>query len=396
MCCIFTATALIASICGVNAPAAFVGAGLGTIIYQFITKFESPMFLSNSGAYVAPVLMALQTGGYAAVAIGGLTSCIVYCLFGLIFSKISVDNIYKVFPKSIIGTVTCLIGLNLMTFIPTYIGDTGNVGIFVALFTMLVTVLARQYITKGSLSMFPFLIGLLAGYVVAIPFGFVDFSIFDGLGLFCMPTFAFTQWEPITVAIILPIVIIFTGYTITAMMECLADHGSLSNIISKDLYRKPGLSRIFIGEGFANLVSTCFGGLGSCSYGEGVGCVGFSKCASTQVTVGTALLLILLGFIAPVQAFIASIPSVVFAGTALVLYGFIFSSGIRCLQDSIAVNFNNSKTMSIISVITSIGIGGIAFSLLLGDTTFSFGGLALSLVVGVIMNLILKDKKDID
>ena len=99
---VFTATALIAQICGVNLSGAFVGAGMATIIYTVVTKYNSPMFISNSGAFVAPVLAALAAGGYTAVAVGGLVSALVYSLFGLIFSRVSIDNLYKFMPKVLI------------------------------------------------------------------------------------------------------------------------------------------------------------------------------------------------------------------------------------------------------------------------------------------------------
>ena len=89
----FVATTLIAQVCGVEVSGALVGAGLSTLTYALLTNFKSPMYISNSGAYVTPVIMALAIGGYTAVAIGGAVSAIVYTLFGLIFSKISIENI---------------------------------------------------------------------------------------------------------------------------------------------------------------------------------------------------------------------------------------------------------------------------------------------------------------
>ena len=133
----FTATALIAQICGVPLSGAFVGAGAATIIYQLICNRQSPMFISNSGAFVAPVLAALAAGGYTAVAVGGLTACLTYVVFGFIFKYISVDNLYKFMPKVLIGSVTIVIGINLMGFIGGYIGDTGNLGVSIALITVL-------------------------------------------------------------------------------------------------------------------------------------------------------------------------------------------------------------------------------------------------------------------
>ena len=382
----FTATALIAQICGVPLSGAFVGAGVATIVYWLCTKQKSPMFISNSGAFVAPVLAALAAGGYTAVAIGGLTACLTYVIFGLIFKKISIDNLYKVMPKALIGSVTVVIGINLMGFISGYIGDTGNLGVCIALITVLAIALSSHYL-KGIWSMFPFLIGTLVGYIIAIPFGLVDFTKFNGIHLFTLPDFAFTHFESVSFAAVAPIIVMYLAFTVSAICECLSDHAALGNIIGRDLYKEPGISRIFIGEGIANIASACLGGLGACSYGESVGTIGFSRCAAARVTFGAAIMMILLGFVEPVQAFIASIPScVIGGGTACVLYGFISSSGIKLLKD---VDLNNSKNLILVSVVLSLGISGIV----LGGDTFSISGTALALVTGIILNLILKEKE---
>ena len=383
----FTATALIAQICGVPLSGAFIGAGLATIVYGLVTKYESPMFISNSGAFVAPVLAALAAGGYTAVAVGGLVAFAVYTIFGIIFKYISVENLYKFMPKVLIGSITVVIGINLMGFIPGYIGDTGNLGVVIALITVLAIALSSHYF-KGALSMFPFLIGTLVGYVISIPFGLVDFSKFNGISLFSMPDLAFTHWAAVSFKTLIPVIVVYIAFTISAICECLSDHAALGGIIGKDLYQNPGLTRIFIGEGTANLASACFGGLGACSYGEGVGAVGFSKCASTLVTAIAAIMMMLLGFLEPVQAFIASIPScVIGGGTACILYGFISSSGIRLLK---GVDFNNQKNLIICSVVLALGISGVE----IGGQDFALSGTALALIAGIILNLILKEKQE--
>lgn len=382
----FTATALIGQVCGVPLSGAFLGAGLATIVYMICTKGKSPMFISNSGAFVAPVLAALAAGGYTAVAIGGAVACIVYTIFGLIFYKIDVKYLYKFMPKVLIGSVTIVIGINLMGFIPGYIGDTGNLGLGIALITVLAIALSSHYF-KGALSMFPFLIGTLVGYIVAIPFGLVDFSKFEGIHLFTLPTIAFMHWEHVEFNTMIPIIVMYIAFTVSAICECLSDHAALGNIVGRDLYKEPGLGRIFVGEGAANLATSCFGGLGACSYGESVGTIGFSKCGATIVTFAAALMMMALGFLEPIQAFIASIPScVIGGGTACVLYGFISSSGIKLLKD---VDLNIQKNLIICSVVLSLGISGVVFNS--GD--FSLSGTALALIAGVILNLILRDKE---
>ena len=389
---VFVATVLIANICGVAVSGALVGAGLSTLVYLTLTRFKSPMFVSSSGAFVAPVLAAMAAGGYVAIAIGGLVTCIIYSVFGLIFTKVPVEKIYKVFPPALIGAVTVVIGVNLMPFILSYVqinGITNMWGVSVALVTMLSIAVISHY-AKGMWQILPFLLGTLVGYIYAIIltvtkiYPVVDFSVFNNLHLLSVPDFAFLHWTGVELVAIIPVIIIYIAYTISAMMECLSDHAALGGIIGVDLYRTPGLGKLFLGEGIANLVGTSVGGLGICSYGEGVACVGFSRVASTRVTCGAAIILILLGFLAPVQAFIASIPSCVFAGAAIILYGFIACSGIKMLQKT---DLNIQKNLIIVSTVLSLGISG----LVVGGETISLSATGLALVVGIILNLILKD-----
>lgn len=388
---VFVATILIANICGVAISGALVGAGLATLIYSVITKGKSPMYISSSGAFVAPVMAALAAGGYTAVAIGGLVACAIYCLFGFIFSKLSVEKVYKIFPKALIGAITVVIGVNLMPFILSYVqinGATNMWGVSVALVTMISIALISHY-AKGIMQILPFLIGLMIGYIYAIILtitdtcDIVDFTIFNNVSLFILPDFAFTHWEPITFVTIVPVIILYIAYTISAQMECLSDHGALGGIIGVDLYKEPGLARIFCGEGLANLMSSV-SGLNYCSYGESVATVGFSKVASVRVTRVAAAVMILLGFIGPVQAFITSIPSCAFAGAAIILYGFIACSGIKMLQKT---DLNIQKNLIIVSTVLSLGISG----LVVGGEIISFSATALALIAGIILNIVLKE-----
>lgn len=388
---VFVATILIANICGVAISGALVGAGLATLIYSVVTKGKSPMYISSSGAFVAPVMATLAAGGYTAVAIGGLVACAIYCLFGFIFSKLSVEKVYKIFPKALIGAITVVIGVNLMPFILSYVqinGATNMWGVSVALVTMISIALISHY-AKGIMQILPFLIGLMIGYIYAIILtitgtcDIVDFTIFNNISLFILPDFAFTHWEPITFVTIVPVIILYIAYTISAQMECLSDHGALGGIIGVDLYKEPGLARIFCGEGLANLMSSV-SGLNYCSYGESVATVGFSKVASVRVTRVAAAVMILLGFIGPVQAFITSIPSCAFAGAAIILYGFIACSGIKMLQKT---DLNIQKNLIIVSTVLSLGISG----LVVGGEIISFSATALALIAGIILNIVLKE-----
>ena len=389
---VFVATVLIANICGVSVSGALFGAGLATLAYLTVTRHGSPMYISNSGAFVAPVLMALAAGGYTAVAVGGLVTCAVYCIFGFVFTKIPVENIYRVFPRALIGAVTMVIGITLMGFIGTYVqigGEPSTWGIVIALITALIIAMTSHY-AKGMLRILPFLVGTLAGYAISVLLTvtgvcpIVDFSVFQGIHFLAFPDVAVKHLEAVPMAKLLPVILVYIAFTVSAMMECLSDHAALGGIIGKDLYKEPGLGRIFAGEGVANLFASVFGGLGACSYGEGVACVGFSRVASSLVTATAAVMMMTLAFVQPVQAFIQSIPSCVFGGAAIVLYSFIVVSGIKMIKD---VDLNVQKNVLLVGIPLSIGVSGIA----LGGTGFAVSGTAFALISGIIVNLVLKD-----
>ena len=214
---VFVATVLIANICRVAVSGALVGAGLSTLAYILATGGKSPMFLSNSGAFVAPVMLALAAGGYTAVAFGGLITCLIYCIFGFIFTKVPVDNIYKIFPRALIGAVTVVIGINLMPFILSDVqidGVTNMWGVIVALVTMTAIALLSHY-AKGIVKILPFLLGTLIGYGYAIiltltgVYKVVDFSVFANCGLIKMPDFACTHMTQIGWTVLAPVAIIY-------------------------------------------------------------------------------------------------------------------------------------------------------------------------------------------
>lgn len=171
---VFVATVLIANICGTPISSCLLGACFGTIIYQIITKFKSPMFISSCGATVSAVCGALalnETGNnYLMVFCGGIIILTIYGIFAIIVHFVGKEVINKIFPPSIIGAVTIVIGLNLAAFINTYTQINGvhsDTGIFIAITTMLIVAVVSHY-GKGFMKNIPFLFGLLGGYIIAL------------------------------------------------------------------------------------------------------------------------------------------------------------------------------------------------------------------------------------
>lgn len=397
---VITATILIANICGTPISSCLLGACIGTIIYQVITGFKSPMFISSCGATCSAVIGALAIGNgenYLAVALGGFIILLVYALFALLVKKFGQKILTKIFPPIIIGSVTMVIGLNLATFIPTYVqvnGQTSTIGTLVAIATMFVIAITSHYF-KGFLKTIPFLIGIGFGYIVSTILTLtnvcplIDFSAFKGVPILMVPNFTFVKWDFTTInfSTILQVIVLFTPVAICALLEHYSDHKVLSNIIGTDITQTPGLHRTLLGDGVASFLGTILCGLPNTSYGESIATTGFSKVASTRVITVAALLLGGMSFIGPVQVFIGSIPSCVFGGCAMILYGFIAASGLKTLILN-KTDFNNQKTLIVVSVILTVGVSGIFLF------SQSFAGVSLSMVLGVILNLILRDKKE--
>lgn len=394
---VFVATVLIANICGTPVSACLLGACIGTLTYQFITKFKSPMFISSSGATVSAVVGALALSevaghqNYLMVMIGGLVILIVYAVFALIVHLKGIESINKIFPPTIVGSVTMVIGLNLATFLVGYTHDSSTWEVIIAILTMIVIAVSSHYF-KGFLKTIPFLIGLVFGYILSLLvtwFGWanlVSFEAFKNMSWY--PDLVFLKWTAADFSwtYVLRTIVLFVPVAICALLEHYSDHKTLSNIIGTDLTVEPGLDKTLLGDGVASAIGTITCGLPNTSYGEGIATVGFSKVASVWVVTAAAIFMGLLSFIAPVSAFIQTIPSCVFGGCAMILYGFIAASGLKTLIRN-KVDLEDNKNLIVVSVILTAGVSGIFLF------SGSFAGVSLAMVLGVILNLILRNKK---
>ena len=398
---VFVATVLIAQICGTPISSCFIGGAVGTLIYQLITRFRSPMFISNSGATVSAVIGALalpSIGGqnYLMVAFGGLVIAAIYCGMAMIIKYRGIDAINKIFPPTIVGAVTIVIGLNLAGFIPTYIQVGGTYSLWgaaVAIATMLVIAVSSHYF-KGFLKTIPFLIGLVFGYVCCLILdlcgvNMIDWSVFESIKWY--PDLAFLKWHAGDFSWINlgQTVLLFAPVAICALLEHYSDHKVLSNIIGTDLTVTPGLDKTLIGDGVASAAGTILCGLPNTSYGESIATTGFSRVASVKVITLAAVIMALLAFVGPLQAVIQSVPSCVFGGCAMILYGYIACSGLKTIIRE-NTNLEDNKNLIVVAVILTTGVGG----MFLQFGSFQLAGVALSMILGVVLNLVLRVKKE--
>lgn len=390
---VFVATVLIANICGTPVSSCLVAACFGTLIYELITGFKSPMFISSCGATVSAVCgaLALNASGnnYLMVFMGGLVIAVVYAIFALLFKWKGVTFINSILPASIVGAITIVIGLNLATFEVGYTHNSNIWEVLVAIATMIVVAVTSQYF-RGFMKTIPFLFGIGFGYLLCLllkAFG-IDIINFDAFNqmqwypdLTCLKwSAADWSWSNFAQTILL-----FLPVALAGCCEHISDHKTLSNIIGTDLLETPGLDKTLIGDGVASAVGTVIGGLPNTSYGESIGAIGFSRVASVWISTCTAVTLGVMSFIAPITAFIQTIPSCVFGGCALILYGYIAASGLKTLINN-KVDLENNKNLTIIAVVLCAGVSGIFLF------TESFGGVSLAMVLGILLNIVLKDK----
>lgn len=394
----FVATVLIPQICGLPIAPAMFGAGIGTLIYQLCTRGQSPMFISSSGAFVAAVIGALALGSapnYTAVLIGGLVVCAIYCIIGMVINKCGTGWINKVLPPVVIGPIVAVIGLNLAGFLPTYFQVGGHyslLGVGLGMLTLVITALISHY-GKGFIRNLPFLFAILIVYAFAailtvcgVPI--IDFSVFNNMRLIQIPDFSFLHLTAPNWTQIPQILMLFLPLSLVTCCEHMSDHKALSAVIGTDLTQNPGLGRTLIGDGIATAFGCLFASLPNTSYGESVGTTGFSRICSKYVIALAAVIMAVAAFFGPLQAFLVSIPSSIFGGCAAVLYGYITLSGIRTIKDS-NIDLNDNKNVTIIASVLTLGVSGAVCDF----GIVSIGTTALAMIVGIVLNLILKEKK---
>ena len=386
---------------------ALIGAGVGTIVYLSITKFKSPVFLGSSFAFIAPLTTAVAFG-YLGILLGTVFAGVTYIVLAIIIHFSGTNWINKLMPPIIIGPIVALIGFDLAGSAVANVMNTSAgmenynlLSIAIGLITFFVVVLISVK-AKGPIKLFPFIVGMLAGYALAclmtgigiatnVPYmQIVDFSVFEKVA-------HFENWVPNLVIVgafkegaghftsaldVLTIFVAFVPIALVSFAEHIADHKNLGSIIGKDLTKDPGLTRTLLGDGIGSVAGSLFGGVPNTTYGESIGCVALSKNASTRTILTSAILCVIVAFLYPIIVFLSSIPSCVIGGVSIALYGFISVSGLRMFKE---IDLNDSRNLFVVASIFITGIGG----MILNFGSVQISNIACALIVGIITNVLL-------
>ena len=395
--------------CGtaLTASAALFGAGCGTFIYLLFTKSSSPVFLGSSFAFIGSMISAFAGAssialGYWGLIIGAVMAGLVYVILAIVIKFCGVKWIDKLMPPVIIGPTVAIIGLSLSAnavgqILPT---ETSYVTLIIGLFTLAITMLASTYGKKG-IKLIPFIIGILAGYILASiltlignsagisELVIVDYSAFKGCGVLALPDFTFLLGGDLSQLSGAYLLTLFSAYVpvgFVVFAEHLADHKNLSTIVGVDLLEEPGLTRTLLGDGIGSMVGTFFGGCPNTTYGESIACVAITRNASTVSIWGAAVACIIFSLIAPLVAFLETIPACVMGGVCIALYGFIAVSGFKMLQK---VDLNQNRNLFVASIIFITGVGGMVVTF----GAVQIRTVACALILGILTNLMLSKEK---
>jgi uracil permease len=386
----FGATILVPLLTGLDIGVTLFASGIGTLIFHLVTKFQVPVYLGSSFAFIPPIVAVAKNGTHADALGGIVVAGLLYLLVAFIFKYVKVEVLHKILPPHVTGPMILLIGLILAPVaiknasggfseaVVKKIGASGCWG--VALFTFIAAVFVKTYFEKKGktfISMLPVLIALFSGYVVSILLGIVDYSSIQKAAWFGFPAFSLPSFSFNAISFTVPVAIV-------TIVEHFGDVLAISNVVGKDFIKSPGIHRTLIGDGIATSISAMIGGPANTTYSENTGAVALTGSFNPVIMRFAAMFAIILSFIPKFTAIIATIPGPVIGGISILLFGMISSIGIKNMVDQ-KVDFSDARILITSAAMLVLGMGGAKFSF----GKFELGGLGLAAIVGITLNLIL-------
>ena len=374
----FGATVLVPLLVGLDPSVALFTAGVGTLIFHAVTKGKVPVFLGSSFAFIAPIIKATELFGLPGTLCGLVSVGAVYGIMSALVRLRGVGFISRLFPPVVVGPVIMLIGLSLAGTGVNMAKTNWTLAII-----SLVTTIVVSLFGKGLLKLIPIFAGIIVGYISSIFFGVIDFQPVLDASWFALPAFVRPElcWEAI---------IFMVPVAIAPVIEHIGDIYAINEVTGKDFVKDPGLHRTRLGDGLACVAASFIGGPPVTTYSEVTGAISLTKISDPSVIRIAGLFGILFSVLGKVSALLKTIPEAVLGGIMVLLFGTIASVGINTIVKN-KVDMGNTRNLVIVSLILILGIGGAELTF----GTFTIGGIGLSALVGVILNLIIPEKKNL-
>ena len=249
--------------------------------------------------------------------------------------------------------------------------------------------IAKQF--KGFINNASILIGIVAGYILAICLGMVDFSAVSNASWFALPKFmpvAFEfNWE-----VIIAMGIMFIATTVETV-------GDISGITNGGLNREATVDELrggVMADGLGSIFAAFFGVLPNTSFSQNVGLVTVTKVVNRFTIMTGAIFLLLCGFCPKLSAIFSVMPQSVLGGAAVIMFSMILVSGIQSLTRE-ALDERNGLIVAL-AIGLGVGIGNVPAVLdqlpaWVGNI-FAQNGIIMTFVIAIVLNLILPKSKE--
>lgn len=351
-----------------------------------------PIIMGVSFAYVPSMQAIAAEYGIAAIFGAEIVGGIVAVIMGILVKQIRVF-----FPPLITGTVVFTIGLSLYPTAINYMAggvgspDYGSWQNWLVAFFTLAVVTALNHFGKGIWKLASILIGIMAGYLVSIPFGMVELSSVGEAGIVQIPSLMHfgVKFE---VSSCVAIGILFAINSIQAIGDYSATTIGAMDRTPKDQELQSGIAAY----GLSNIVGALFGGLPTATFSQNVGIVTTTKVINRWVLGLAALLLGTAGIVPKFSAILTTIPQCVLGGATVSVFASIAMTGMK-LVSSAEMDYRNS---SIVGLAAALGMGVSQATAALATfpawvtTIFGKSPVVLATIIAVLLNIILPKSRD--
>ncbi|OCX95881.1 MAG: uracil permease [Pseudomonas sp. K35] len=382
----FGALVLMPLITGMDPNVALFTAGLGTLLFQLVTKRQVPVFLASSFAFIAPIIAAKGEFGLPAVMGGVVAAGLVYMVLGFAVRLKGPGFIDRLLPPVVIAPVIISIGLALSPVaVNMAMGKAGDgsaqlipyqTAMLISM-PALVTTLLVAVLGKGLFRLVPILAGVAVGYGLSFAFGVVDTSGIAAAPWLAMPNFVAPEFNIGAILFMVPV-------ALAPAIEHIGGVVAIGSVTGNNYVKKPGLHRTLLGDGVATSAAGLFGGPPNTTYAEVTGAVMLTKNYNPKIMTWAAVFAIALAFIGKFGAGLLSIPVPVMGGILCLLFGSIAVVGLSTLIRH-QVDLSEARNLIIVSVTLVFGIGGMAF----GYGEFTLSGISLCAIIALLLNLLL-------
>ncbi|WP_047392168.1 uracil-xanthine permease family protein [Chitinibacter sp. ZOR0017] len=380
----FGALVLVPLLTGLNPAMALLGAGVGTLMFQFLTRREVPIFLGSSFAFIGPIIFSMQTWGQGATQFGLFFAGFMYFVVAGLIRWRGMGFIHKLLPPVVIGPVIMVIGLSVAVAASGMaMGQGGGkqlvpyaTSLLLAAISLATTIVVSVF-AGGMLRLVPILSGVVVGYIAACFLGVVNFEQIINAPWFAMPHFVSPEVNWAAALFMLPV-------AIAPCIEHIGGVMALGKVTGTDYTQSPGLHRTLSGDGAGVCFAGLIGGPPITTYAEVTGALMITRNFNPVIMTYAAVLAVILAFFGKFNAVLTSIPLPVMGGIMVLLFGTIASIGLKTLIDA-KVNLMAPRNLVIVSVVLTCGIGG----LMVQVGNFSLIGVGLVSILAMVLNLVL-------